>query len=229
VKTVSGEYTLRYQDWVEKNRLKVEKASGGLIGYIHLPDTFNGSAREFPKYFFSQMTKKGLLIDGRYNGGGLDPSIFLRRLNRKIHSYWTRRYSADQISPPNAVNAHFALLTNKQAGSGGDELPFVFKSLKMGPVIGTRTWGGLVGVSMFIELMDGGGITAPDYRIYDAGGKWTIENYGVDPDIPVANEALKMSRGIDSQLEAGIKYLMDKLKKDPLKKPDHEPFVIEKR
>ncbi len=229
VKTVSGEYTLRYQDWVEQNRLKVEKASGGLIGYIHLPDTFNGSAREFPKYFLSQMTKKGLLIDGRYNGGGLDPSIFLRRLNRKIHSYWTRRYSADQISPPNAINAHMALLTNKQAGSGGDELPFVFKTLKMGPVIGTRTWGGLVGVSMFIELMDGGGITAPDYRIYDTGGKWTIENYGVDPDIPVANDALKMSKGIDSQLEAGIKYIMDKLKKDPLNKPDHEPFIIEKR
>ncbi len=229
VKTISGEYTLRYQDWVEQNRQKVDKASGGLIGYIHLPDTFNGSAREFPKYFFSQMTKKGLLIDGRYNGGGLDPSIFLRRLNRKIHSYWTRRYSADQISPPNAINAHLALLTNKQAGSGGDELPFVFRTLKMGPVIGTRTWGGLVGVSMFIQLMDGGGITAPDYRIYDTGGKWIIENYGVAPDIPVDNEALKVSQGIDSQLEAGIKYIMDQLKKDPLRKPDHEPFIVEKR
>ncbi len=229
VKTIRGEYTLRYQDWVEQNRKKVEKSSGGKIGYIHFPDTFNGTAREFPKYFLSQLTKKGLIIDGRYNGGGLDPSIFLRRLNRKIHSYWTRRYSTDQISPPNAINAHMVLLTNKQAGSGGDELPFVFKTLKMGPVIGTRTWGGLVGVSMFIKLMDGGGITAPDYRIYDTKGKWIIENYGVDPDIPIDNDSLKMSGGIDSQLETGIKYILEKLKKVPIVKPEHESFIIEKR
>ncbi len=229
VKSLSNENTLRYLDWVEQNRSKVEKASGGSIGYIHLPDTYNGSAREFPKYFFSQLTKKGLIIDGRYNGGGLDPSIFLRRLNRKVHSYWTRRYSADQTGPPNAINAHMVLLTNKQAGSGGDELPFVFKTLKMGPVIGTRTWGGLVGVSMFMGLMDRGGITAPDYRIYNTKGKWIIENYGIDPDIIVDNEPLKMSKGIDSQLETGIKYIMDKLKKDPIVKPDHEAFVIEKR
>ena len=110
-----------------------------------------------------------------------------------------------------------------------DELPFVFKTLKMGPVIGTRTWGGLVGVSMFIKLMDGGGITAPDYRIYDTKGNWIIENYGVDPDIPIDNDALKMSKGIDSQLQAGIKYILKKLEKEPIVKPDHKAFIIEKR
>lgn len=229
VKLGWGERTLRYQDWVETNRKKVEKVSGGLIGYIHLPDTYNGSATEFPKYFLPQMTKRGLIIDGRYNGGGLDPSIFLRRLNRKSHSWFTRRYSADQINPPNAVNAHMVLLTNKQAGSGGDELPFVFKSLKLGPVIGTRTWGGLVGVSMFIRLIDGGGITAPDYRIYSNDGKWIIENHGVDPDIIVDNDSFELSKGIDAQLMQGVKYIMNKLKKDPKKRVIHEKFVVEKR
>ena len=229
VKTHSNERSLRYQYWVESNRKKVDKASKGLIGYLHLPDTYNGSATEFPKYFLSQMTKRALIIDGRYNGGGLDPSIFLRRLNRKIHSYFTRRYSKDQINPPNAINAHMVLLTNKQAGSGGDELPFVFKSLKMGPVIGTRTWGGLVGVSMFIRLMDGGGITAPDYRIYNNNGKWIIENHGVDPDIIVDNDSLEMSKGYDAQLMKGIEYLLKKHKENPKTSPVHKDFIIEKR
>lgn len=229
VKTLSSDRILRYQYWVESNRKKVEKASNGLIGYLHLPDTYNGSAREFPKYFLSQMTKRALIIDGRYNGGGLDPSIFLRRLNRKIHSYFTRRYSKDQINPPNAMNAHMVLLTNKQAGSGGDELPFVFKSLKMGPVIGTRTWGGLVGVSMFIRLMDGGGITAPDYRIYSNSGNWIIENYGVDPDIIVDNDSLEMSKGYDAQLMKGIEYLLKKHREDPKTSPVPKDFIIEKR
>jgi tricorn protease len=229
VKPAYSERSARYLDWVEANRKKVQKASNGQIGYLHLPDTYLGSAVEFPKYFYSQLTKKGIIIDGRYNGGGLDPSIFLRRMARKIHSYWTRRYSADQISPPNAINAHLALITNKQAGSGGDELPYIFQHRKMGKVIGTRSWGGLVGVSMFISLMDGGGISAPDYRIYNPEGKWIIENYGVKPDIEVENTPAEMLRGYDAQLETTIKHLLEKIKKDPKKHKKHAPFIIEKR
>ncbi|MBD3180403.1 MAG: peptidase S41, partial [Candidatus Latescibacteria bacterium] len=183
VEPLRGEYTLRYLGWVEHNRRVAAENSGGEIGYIHLPDTYLGSAREFPKYFYSQTRKKGLIVDGRFNGGGLNPAIFLRRLRREPLTYWTRRYSHDQTSPAVAVNAHLACLTNRQAGSGGDELPMEFQMFDMGPVIGTRTWGGLVGVSMWIGMIDGGGISAPDYRIYDGEGRWIVENEGVEPDI----------------------------------------------
>ena len=228
VKPLKNEYRLRYLDWVEHNRLTAEKLSDGQIGYIHLPDTYMGSGIEFPKYFYSQTRKKGLIIDGRFNGGGLDPDIFLQRLDKKIHGFWTRRYSHDQTSPALATRAHTVLLTNRQAGSGGDELPAVFQFRKMGPVIGTRTWGGLVGVSMFIRLIDNGGLTAPDYRIYNNDGHWIIENEGVTPDIIVDNKVEEMARGYDAQLMTGINYLLKKIKEEPRPWPHHPPYPIDK-
>jgi len=228
VKPQRGERLLRYLDWVEHNRLLIEKASKGQIGYIHLPDTYNASAVEFPKYFYAQTRKKGLIIDGRYNGGGLDPDIFLGRLDKKIHSYWTRRYSHDQTSPSLGTRAHMVLLTNRQAGSGGDELPMIFRLRKMGPIIGTRTWGGLVGVSMFIRMIDGGGLTAPDYRIYGTKGNWVVENVGIKPDITVDLDPNEMARGYDAQLMKGIEVLMKEIKRDSKPWPKHEIFPIDK-
>jgi tricorn protease len=225
---LSGEYTVRYLDWVEHNRKTVEKTSDGQIGYMHLPDTYLGSAREFPKYFYSQLYKKGLIIDGRFNGGGLDPDIFLHRLDREILSYWTRRYSHDQTSPSTATRAHMVCLTNRQAGSGGDELPEEFQRKGMGPVIGTRTWGGLVGVSMFIDMIDGGGLSAPDYRIYSPEGEWVVENVGVQPDIVVDLHPAEMARGHDAQLMRGVEELLKKIKEDPRQWPDHPPFPVDR-
>jgi len=222
VEPLAGENTLRYLDWCESNRALVEKESNGTIGYIHLPDTYTGSAREFPKYFLSQTRKQGIVVDGRFNGGGLDPSIFLQRLTRPITGYWTRRHSHDQTSPFFAVTAHLACLTNRQAGSGGDELPFEFQILGLGPVIGTRSWGGLVGVSMFIDLVDGGGLTAPDYRIYDPSGKWVVENTGVTPDVEVELHPAEMARGYDAQLMKGIEVLAKKIAEEPRPWPKHE-------
>lgn len=195
---------------------------------MHLPDTYMGSATEFPKYFYSQTRKKGLIIDGRFNGGGLDPDIFLSRLDREALSYWTRRYSHDQTSPLFAPRSHKVCLTNRQAGSGGDELPYEFQQKGMGPVIGTRTWGGLVGVSMFIDLIDGGGLTAPDYRIYDKEGNWVVENKGVQPDIPVDLNSAEMARGYDAQLMKGVEVLKKKIKENPISWPQHEPFPVDK-
>lgn len=223
-----SEARLRYLDWVEHNRLLADKASNGQIGYVHLPDTYLGSAVEFPKYFFAMARKKGIIIDGRFNGGGLDPNIFLKRLGRKPHAYWTRRYSHDQTSPVFAPNAHMVCLTNRQAGSGGDELPEFFQQFKMGPVIGTRSWGGLVGVSMFISMMDGGGLTAPDYRIYTPEGKWTVENVGVTPDIVVDLDPEEMQRGYDAQLQTGIQYLLKKIKEEPRPWPKRPERFVEK-
>lgn len=228
VKPLRSDRRLRYLDWVEHNRLTVEKMSNGEIGYIHFPDTFNGSAIEFPKYFFSQTRKKGLVVDGRYNGGGLDPEIFLSRLDRKIVAYWTRRYSNHQTTPFVIPLSHKVCLTNRYAGSGGDEFPYLFQYKKMGPVIGTRTWGGLVGVSMFLSQIDGGGLTAPDYRIYDTSGKWIIENIGVVPDIEVDLTPVEMAKGIDAQLMKAVEYLKKKFKEEPVTWPKHDPYIIEK-
>ncbi|MCK5148038.1 PD40 domain-containing protein [bacterium] len=224
VMTAGNERTLRYRDWVEHNRKVIDKASNGDVGYLHMPDTFNGSAAEFPKYFYSLSNKKGIVIDGRFNGGGLDPVIFLQRLMGRPHAYWTRRHSHDQMSPFYGVRAHMALITNRQAGSGGDELPDEFQYFKMGPVIGTRTWGGLVGVSMFMSLMDGGGLTAPDYRIYHPEGKWIVENEGVTPDIIIDNHPAEMAKGKDAQLLKALEEVMKKIKSDPIKWPKHPPI-----
>jgi tricorn protease len=195
---------------------------------MHLPDTYVGSATEFPKYFYSQTRKKGLIIDGRFNGGGLDPDIFLHRLKREILSYWTRRYSHDQTSPALATRAHMVCITNRQAGSGGDELPHEFRQKGMGPVIGTRTWGGLVGVSMFINLIDGGGLSAPDYRIYSPEGEWVVENIGVEPDIVIDLHPAEMAKGYDAQLMKAIDILMKKIKEDPRSWPKHPAFPVDK-
>ena len=228
VKPIRSEATLRYLDWVEHNRLVAEEKSNGQIGYIHLPDTYTSSAREFPKYFYAQTRKKGLIVDGRFNGGGLDPDIFLQRLDKQLLAYWTRRYSHDQTTPAVATRAHRVCLTNRQAGSGGDMLPMEFKMRKMGPVIGTRTWGGLVGVSMWIDMIDGGGLSAPDYRIYDPDGNWIVENQGVEPDIVVDLHPEEVARGYDAQLMKGIETLLEMIERDPRPWPEHEPFPADR-
>jgi tricorn protease len=215
-------------DWIESNRLAVDKASNGKIGYIYMPDTWNGSATDFPRYFYSQTKKEGIILDGRFNGGGLDPDIFLERLLKKPHGYWTRRQSADQPIPLLAVEAHMAMVTNRYAGSGGDELPYEFRWNKMGPIIGTRTWGGLVGVSMFIELIDGGSLTVPDYRIYNEKGEWIIENEGVTPDIIVEIDSKKYSEGYDTQLMKAVDVVMKEIIDNPRKLPKHEAFPVDK-
>ena len=223
-----GENSFRYMDWLETNRLTVDKASGGKIGYIYLPDTWNGSATDFPRYFYSQTKKEGLVIDGRFNGGGLDPEIFLQRLQKVPHAFWTRRQSADQHIPHLAVDAHMALITNRYAGSGGDELPYEFRWFGMGPIIGTRTWGGLVGVSMFIELIDGGTITAPDYRIYNEKGEWVVENEGVTPDIIIDVDSKKYSEGYDTQLMKAVEVVMKKITEEPRRWPQHKPYPVDR-
>lgn len=227
VKPLRSERTLRYLDWVEGNRQRVDSISNGQIGYIHFPDTYTGSAREFPKYYYSQLRKKGLIVDGRFNGGGLDPDIFLHRLDSRPLAYWTRRYSHDQTVPAVVTNAHMVCLTDKHAGSGGDMLPWEFRERGMGPVIGTRTWGGLVGVSMFINLIDGGLVTVPDYRIYDIQGNWMIENEGVAPDIIVDLSSKEMADGYDAQLMKGVEVLLEKIKQDPRPWPKHKPFPVQ--
>ncbi len=228
VKPLADEMELRYLDWTERNREVVDKASEGLIGYVHLPDTFTGSAREFPKYFFSQTQKQGLIIDGRFNHGGLDPYPFLEQLNRPTLAYWTRRYSRDQSTPYMTTRSYLVMLTNRQAGSGGDELPAQFRQLEMGPIIGTRTWGGLVGISAFYSLIDGGRISAPDYRIYTPEGQWTVENEGVAPDIEVDLDPAQYAQGVAGQLMKAVEVLMEKIRTAPRAAPQRPSIPPDK-
>jgi tricorn protease len=127
-----------------------------------------------------------------------------------------------------STSAHLVCLTNRQAGSGGDELPYTFRLLGMGPIVGTRSWGGLVGVSMFIPLIDGGGLTVPDYRVYDRQGRWVVENEGVKPDYEVELDSAEMARGWDAQLQKGIELLLAKIKSEPRPWPTHPPFPVQR-
>ncbi len=221
---IADDTFLRYLDWVETNRRLVDEMSGGAIGYMHFYDTYVGTARNFGRQFYGQTRKQGLIVDGRYNNGGLDPDIFLARLDKEIHSYWTRRHSHDQTSPVPATRAHMACVTNRQAGSGGDELPAVFRFRGMGPVIGTRTWGGLIGVSMTLSLIDGGALTAPDYRIYSPEGDWIIENVGVKPDIEVELDNAAAFAGDDAQLRSAVEHLQRKIAEEPRPWPEHTDY-----
>ncbi|MBN1337551.1 MAG: PD40 domain-containing protein [Deltaproteobacteria bacterium] len=215
----ADERRFRYLDWLERNRKAVEAASGGRVGYLHLPDTYTGAAEMFPQYWYGQTRKEGLVVDGRFNAGGLDPDVFLDRLDRPILFWWTRRHSRDYATPLVATLAHRVLLTNRQAGSGGDMLPAEFRLKGMGPVVGTRTWGGLVGVSMFTPLVDGGGITAPDYRVYSTDGRWVIENEGITPDVEVDLTPADFVRGIDTQLMKAVEVVMDRIHAEPRSPP----------
>ncbi len=228
VTTTNNEFVLRYLDWVEHNRLLVDKLSGGTIGYLHLPDTYMGSAREFGRQFYGQTRKLGLVVDGRFNNGGLDPDIFLQRLDKPVHTYWTRRHSHHQTSPATVTRAHLVCITNRQAGSGGDMLPYEFRLRGMGPIVGTRSWGGLVGVSQFLRLIDGGGLTAPDYRIYNREGNWVVENEGVAPDIEVELNSVDMAAGKDAQLLKAIELLQQKIEQEPRTWPQHEAFPVDR-
>ncbi|NIS16666.1 MAG: peptidase S41, partial [candidate division Zixibacteria bacterium] len=200
--------------------------SNGLIAYQYFPDTYVSSARLFPWQFYPQTQKKGFILDARSNGGGLDPDIFLNRFTKKVLAYWTRRYSQDQTSPAIVTRAHTVCLTDHNAGSGGDQFPYDFKNMGLGPVIGTRTWGGLVGISAYYLLVDGGHVTVPDYRVYNTEGEWVVENVGFVPDIIVELHPAEMERGYDAQLHKAIEVLMQKIEEEPLKHPEHEPFPI---
>jgi tricorn protease len=227
VKPVGNDGTHRYITWVMENIEKVDKASDGKIGYIHVPDTAFGGMEWFNRLFYPQISKKALLVDARFNSGGFIPNFYLERLARVITNAWKSRYSAPSNYSPG--NAHFgpkACLTNEWAGSGGDAFPYYFRHLKLGPVIGKRSWGGLIGISGNPVLIDNGTVSVPDFAFVNVDGEYDVENKGVTPDIIVENDAPSMINGRDPQLEKGIEVLLEALKtqKDPIPPlPEEDP------
>ncbi len=219
VETIGSERTLRQYAWIEGNRRKVEELSGGQLGYIYVPDTGQDGQNQLFRMWRAQFTKPGLLIDERWNSGGQIPERFVELLNRPIANYYGVRDGKDWQTPMISHHGPKAMLANGWSGSGGDCFPFLFREAKLGPVVGTRTWGGLIGMTGAPPLIDGGSVTVPTFAIYDTSGKWIIEGHGVDPDIEVPDEPTEMARGRDPQLERGVQELMKSLSENRYTRP----------
>ncbi len=221
----SEEQRLRYLSWVESQRQIVEKASEGKVGYVYVPNTGIDGQNELVRQFLAQMDRPALLIDERFNSGGQIPDRFIELLDRKPLAFWAVRDGAPWQTP---FFAHFgpkAMLINGWSGSGGDAFPYYFRERKLGPLVGMRTWGGLIGITGVPELIDGGSITVPTFRMYSPEGKWFEEGHGVEPDVPVPEAPVATAKGRDPQLLKGIDVLLEALKEHPsLFPPPYPPY-----
>jgi tricorn protease len=224
VTTITGETGLRYLDWVESRRAMVEELSGGRVGYVHLPNTAFEGYRELYRLFPPQINKDAMLIDVRYNGGGFIPDHMVSLVSREPMVYWKRRGldPTVQITPNLSLEGPKAALINGYSSSGGDAFPYYFRKMGLGPLIGTRTWGGLIGISGNPMLVDNGGILTSTFRMLDPDGKWAVENVGVPPDIEVIDRPELVAKGQDPSLEAGVAYLLEQLEKNPPRKVEAE-------
>jgi tricorn protease len=217
--TLGTEGALRHYAWVNQNRLRVEAATGGRVGYIYVKNTGDEGQTELFRQWRAQTHKDALIIDERWNSGGHIPDRFIELLNRPVTNFYAVRDGRDWSSPFVTADGPKVMLANGWSGSGGDCFPFLFQQKKLGPVIGTRTWGGLIGMTGAPSLVDGGKVTVPTFAIYDASGKWIIEGTGVKPDIEVLEDPAALAKGTDPQLERGIKEILDLLAKNPPKRP----------
>jgi len=217
VRPTRKETNLRYLDWVASRRAYVEKMSNGRIGYIHLPNTGAEGNRELFKGFYPQVDKDALIIDDRYNGGGFIPDRMIELLAREPLNYWKRRGLEPQATPLLSHVGPKAMLINGLSSSGGDAFPYYFRKLELGPLIGTRTWGGLIGISGNPGLADGGSVLAATFRFLGTDGNWAVENEGVAPDLEVIDRPEAVSAGHDPSVEKAVEVLLEALSKNPPK------------
>jgi len=221
---VDDETSLRTLAWVEDNRRKVDAMSGGRLAYVHLPDTATGGFTFFNRYYFAQVDRDGAVIDERFNRGGQAATYIIDYLKQDLLNYWATRDGLDMPTPVGAMRGPKAMLVNEYAGSGGDLMPWYFRKQGIGPLIGQRTWGGLVGIGGYPALVDGGSVTAPHFAFWNPDGKWEIENFGVAPDIEVEFDPAAVRAGKDPQLEKAVEVLMEKLKQNPPVKHQRPPY-----
>jgi len=221
---IDDEFNLRNRGWEEDNRRKVDELSGGKLAYVHVPDTANGGYVNFNRFYFAQTDKQGAIIDERYNHGGAIADYIIDLLGRPLRNCAITREGDKWCSPLQQIYGPKTMVINEMSGSGGDALPWMFRQDKLGPLVGTRTWGGLVGISNYPPLMDGGGVTAPRAAIYGLRGEWEVENHGIAPDIEVENDPASVAAGHDAQLEKAVQVTLEALKKNPVVIPDHPPY-----
>jgi len=214
---VESEAALRNRAWIDGNRRKVDQLSGGRLAYVYLPDTSTGGFTYFNRYYFSQRDKQGAVIDERFNGGGSIADYVIDNLHRPLTSYWATREGKTFVSPVGSIFGPKAMIINMYAGSGGDAMPWLFRQAKVGTLVGTRTWGGLVGIYDYPRLMDGSSVTAPRVAFYSPEGEWDVENHGVAPDVEVEITPQAWAGGHDAQLEKAVQVVLEELKKNPPK------------
>ncbi|HSD33252.1 MAG TPA: PDZ domain-containing protein, partial [Gemmatimonadales bacterium] len=228
VTTLENEGRLRYLAWVEANRRRVDEATRGQVGYVYVPSTGLDGQTELVRQYLAQVGKQGLIVDERWNSGGQIPDRFIELLDRPALAYYAVRDGRDWQWPQNAIIGPKVMLINGWSGSGGDAFPTFFRAAKLGPLIGTRTWGGIIGISGVPTLVDDGNVTVPTFRQYDPQGKWFAEGHGVEPDIEVVDDQAQLAKGVDPQLERAIQEIMKAVQgAQPLapKRPAYEKRV----
>ncbi|HEX2969719.1 MAG TPA: PDZ domain-containing protein [Bacteroidales bacterium] len=222
IKPTSTELELMYLKWVDERRAMVDKLSGGRIGYIHVPNTSTQGNKELFQGMYAYFNKEALIIDDRYNGGGFIPDRMADLLDRHTLIYWHRNGLIPSKSPAIANDGPKVMLINGYSSSGGDAFPYFFKKMGLGKLIGTRTWGGLIGISGNARLVDGGNVSVPQFGIFDKDQGWIIEGVGVYPDIEVVDRPEQLAKGIDPCVEKAVEVLLQELNSKPspkLKEP----------
>ena len=222
VTTLESDADLRYRSWVEANRAYIDTQSSGRIGYVYVPNTAADGQNDLMRQFVGQRGKDSLIIDDRWNGGGQIPTRFIELLDRPATNWWARRSTRSQVWPPDGHFGPKAMLINGLAGSGGDMFPWLFRQSNLGPLVGTRTWGGLVGISGNPSLIDGASVRVPMFAFYENDGSWGVEGHGVDPDVLVIDDPAIMkggpSRGgVDPQIDVAVDLIEKALRDAPFK------------
>ena len=213
---VDDEDGLRNIDWVQRNQRKVNELSGGKVAYVYMPNTGGAGYDSFNRYFYSQLDKQALLLDERYNEGGFIADYVVDVLKRAPLSGAVERDGKPVHDPIGAIFGPKVMLINQESGSGGDAMPWYFRKAGIGKLVGTRTWGGLVGIGGYPVLLDSGRVTAPRYAIYGINGDWEVENRGIPPDVAVEELPKDVAEGHDRQLEVGVQTVLDELKAHPI-------------
>ncbi|MCD6516105.1 MAG: PD40 domain-containing protein [Candidatus Aminicenantes bacterium] len=226
---IRDEHSLYYYNWVQSNTEKVNKATAGKVGYIHVPDMGPQGLNEFVKHFYPQLRKKALIIDVRSNGGGNVSPMLIERLRREIAMVSMSRNTIPSPDPDAVMLGPKVCLMDEFSASDGDIFPYRFKKYGLGKLIGKRTWGGVVGIRGSLPLLDGGSLTKPEFAIYNLKGEWIVEGRGVEPDIYVDNDPVKEYAGIDQQLDKAIEVILEELKKDGVELPDIPPYPDKKK
>ena len=214
---------LRLHGWMEANRRTVDALSGGKLAYVYLPDTASGGFANFNRYYFGQVGKQGVILDERFNHGGDIADFIVDQLKRTPQMINSTREGEPVVEPAQAIFGPKVMLINQMSGSGGDALPWLFRKAGVGTLVGVRTWGGLVGIGGYPDLIDGGNVTAPRWAIYGTKGEWEVEDIGIPPDITVEQDPAKQRQGHDPQLEAAVAVALDALAKSPPPTFRHPP------
>lgn len=225
---LGNENSLRNRAWVEGNLKRVTEETNGQVAYVYVPNTSNLGYEYFRRYFFPQADRKAIIVDERFNGGGLVADYYIDLLQRPLQAYWDTRYGKDFKTPTASIQGPKVMIIDEAAGSGGDMLPWMFRKFGVGTLVGARTWGGLVGILGFPEFIDGGSVTAPNLAIWTEDG-FVVENEGVAPDIEVEQLPSEVMKGRDPQLEKAIEVALKELEKNPPKDPVKPPYPVRVR